>query len=228
MADSALVKASLEAPEEEDILTVHFQFNPTEYTMTANTSWKQTPAKGKKAPKSEYTGNLPMTLTMDVLFDDNWGPDHSDIGEGADFWAGTLQEMTLPTSASVGKKKPSAPELLFRWGSQVPFKCHLKTVTVKYLMFKEDGTPTRAMASLVLEEIEDEPPRQNPTSGGPGGNRAHVVGEGDSLASIAFREYDDAALWRGLADLNGIEDPMGLRIGQRLIVPPYEHVAARS
>ena len=64
------MKASLEAPEEADILTVHFQFNPTEYTLTANTSWKQTPAKGKKAPKSEYTGNLPMTLTMDVLFDE--------------------------------------------------------------------------------------------------------------------------------------------------------------
>jgi nucleoid-associated protein YgaU len=228
LADSALVKASLEAPSEENIDTVHFQFNPTEYTLTANTSWKQTPAKGKKAPKSEYTGNLPMTLAFDVLFDDNWATAKPDVGLGAYDMVMQLQFMTLPTDASVGKSKPSAPELLFRWGSQLPFKCHLKTATVKYLMFKEDGTPTRAIASLVLEEIEDEPPRQNPTSGGPGGNRAHVVGEGDSLASIAFREYDDAALWRGLADLNGIEDPMGLRIGQRLIVPPYEHVAARS
>ena len=80
----------------------------------------------------------------------------------------------------------------------------------------------------MLERVLAETPKQNPTSGGPLGNRAHVVSDGDSLASIAYREYDDAALWRGLADLNGIDDPMALRIGQRLIVPPFEQVAARS
>jgi nucleoid-associated protein YgaU len=83
-------------------------------------------------------------------------------------------------------------------------------------------------AQIVLERVQAETPKQNPSSGGLSGNRAHVVSEGDSLHSIAFREYDDPALWRGLADLNGIDDPMRLRAGQRLIVPPFEQAAARS
>jgi nucleoid-associated protein YgaU len=106
--------------------------------------------------------------------------------------------------------------------------CHLKSVTIKLQEFDETGKTTRAVATISLEEVLADTPRQNPTSGGPAGNRAHVVAAGDSLASIAFREYDDAALWRGLADLNGIDDPMRLRIGQRLLVPPYADVAARS
>jgi nucleoid-associated protein YgaU len=119
--------------------------------------------------------------------------------------------------------------LRFEWGIlSPPFDVHLKSVTVKHQEFDETGKPTRATASIVLEEVSDPPKKQNPTSGGPAGNRAHVVSDGDSLASIAFREYDDPALWRGLADLNGIDDPMRLRLGQRLIVPPIADVAARS
>jgi nucleoid-associated protein YgaU len=226
--DSGLVKASLEYKNSEDvgILTeIPFGLKPTDYTISASTSWKQTPAKGKSAPKSEYTGSLPKTLTMDVLFVNNY------TGKTVAVWlvCQELLNMTRPTPASVDKNKPSSPVLLFRWGKLVPFMdCRLKSATIKYTMFDDQGEITMATASITLEEVESDLPGQNPTSGGVPGNRAHVVSEGDSLPAIAFREYDDAALWRGLADLNGIDDPMRLRIGQRLIVPPFEQVVARS
>jgi nucleoid-associated protein YgaU len=225
LTDAAPVRASLTYKDPGEGPEVSFTFNPTEYTVSATTSWKQTPAKGKGAPKSEYTGNLPKTLTMDVLFVENWQGRDTNV----ELALIDLMLMTEPSDTSVSKDKPSSPVLLFRWGKRVPFfDCHLKSATVKYQMFNEEGDVTRATATIVLEEILAETPKQNPTSGGPSGNRAHVVTEGDSLASIAFREYDNAALWRGLADLNGIDDPMGLRVGQRLIVPPYERAAARS
>jgi nucleoid-associated protein YgaU len=201
---SALVKAGLIPKDTGEAAGVWFMFNPTEYTITAQSSWKQTPAKGKTGPKSEFTGTLPQTLAMDVL-------------------------LTKPSDPSIAKGKPSPPVLLFQWGDSPQFyDCHLKSVSVKYTMFDAKGNPTRATASIVLERVLAETPKQNPTSGGPVGNRAHVVSDGDSLPSIAYREYDDAALWRGLADLNGIDDPMALRTGQRLIVPPFEQAAARS
>jgi nucleoid-associated protein YgaU len=226
VARTPLVRASLEYKDPGEGVNVKFSFNPTEYTITAASSWRQTPAKGKEGPTSEFTGTLPQTLSMDALFTN----DASGSG-GDDVVVSTfnLREMTKPSTASVSKEKPSAPVLLFKWGKNIEFyECHLKSVTIKYTLFDEKGDATRATASIVLERVQAETPKQNPTSGGPSGNRAHVVAEGDSLHSIAFREYDDPALWRGLADLNGIDDPMRLRTGQRLIVPPFEQAAARS
>jgi nucleoid-associated protein YgaU len=225
VADTAIVKASLEYIGDADGGPVDFGFNPTEYTLTASTSWKQTPSKGKGSPKSEYTGNLPETVTIDAFFISDWGGRHRDVFTELL----NLRMMTWPTDESVSKAKPSAPLLMFRWGKRILFSpCHLKSVTIRHTMFDETGEVTRATASITLEEVLEDVPGQNPTSGGLAGSRAHVVASGDSLASIAFREYDNAALWRGLADLNGIDDPMRLRTGQRLIVPPYEQVAARS
>ena len=59
--------------DEGEAVGVWFMFNPTEYTITAASSWKQTPAKGKDGPKSEFTGTLPQTLAMDILFVQDWG-----------------------------------------------------------------------------------------------------------------------------------------------------------
>jgi hypothetical protein len=217
-------KASLKATTGET-LPVRFSFNPTQLTETASASWKQTPAKGKGKPKSEFTGTMPGTMTLEALFVAEWGGATTDVE-----WEITnLLLLTEPTDESVGKGKPTPPTVNLWWGSvQTWGPAIVKNVSIKYTLFDDKGTCTRATASITLEELLDAPPGQNPTSGGVAGNRAHIVSDGDSLASIAYREYDNAALWRGLADLNGIDDPMRLRIGQRLIVPPYEIAAARS
>jgi nucleoid-associated protein YgaU len=217
-------KASLK-PLSGELLPVEFSFNPTQLTETASASWKQTPAKGKGKPKSEFTGTMPGTLTLDALFVAEWGGATTDV----ELQILNLTLLTAPTEDSVGKKKPAPPAVNFWWGSKQTWgPAVVKTVSIKYTLFDDTGKCTRATASISLEELLVPPPGQNPTSGGVPGNRAHIVSDGDSLASIAFREYDNAALWRGLADLNGIDDPTRLRIGQRLIVPPYELAAARS
>jgi nucleoid-associated protein YgaU len=46
-----------------------------------------------------------------------------------------------------------------------------------------------------------------------------VLAQGDSLASVAFGEFGDATLWRALARLNGIDDPMAIAPGTRILVP---------
>jgi nucleoid-associated protein YgaU len=217
-------KASIRAITDESLEAL-FSFNPTQRTETASASWKQTPAKGKGKPKSEFTGTMPGTLTLDALFVAEWGGATTDV----EWQIANLLQMTWPTDESVAKGKPTAPAVNF-WSGGIKTwgPCIVKSVSIKYTLFDDKGTCTRATASITLEELLVVPPGQNPSSGGVPGNRAHVVSDGDSLASIAYREYDNAALWRGLADLNGIDDPMRLRVGQRLMVPPYELAAARS
>ncbi|HEY1480387.1 MAG TPA: LysM peptidoglycan-binding domain-containing protein [Gaiellales bacterium] len=218
-------KATLRPHESPGAPLVEFSFNPTQYTQSASAGWKQTPAKGTAAPKTEFTGTLPETVSFDAFFVDRWAGTKIDVYDVCI----NLLSLSDPTEESIAKSKPVPPTLFLWWGSAPIFgPCVLKSASIKFTLFDAVGTPTRATASITLEEMLADISKQNPTSGGPPGNRAHVVSDGDSLASIAYREYDDAALWRGLAALNGIDDPMRLRVGQRLLVPPFEQAAAVS
>jgi nucleoid-associated protein YgaU len=49
---------------------------------------------------------------------------------------------------------------------------------------------------------------------------------GDTLAAVAFREYGDATLWRAIADANLIDDPLRVRPGTELLIPPAVEAAA--
>jgi nucleoid-associated protein YgaU len=42
---------------------------------------------------------------------------------------------------------------------------------------------------------------------------------GDTLSSIAGEEYNDPAMWRPIAEANGIDDPRSLTPGTVLAVP---------
>jgi nucleoid-associated protein YgaU len=76
-----------------------------------------------------------------------------------------------------------------------------------------------------MEEVPTEPKGQNPTSGALDSRRSHVVGDGDSLHSVAYTEYGDPTLWRSLAIYNGIDDPLRLRSGLRIFIPTAAEAA---
>lgn len=52
----------------------------------------------------------------------------------------------------------------------------------------------------------------------------HRVVAGDSLQSLAWREYGNAAAWRSIAEANGIDDPSRLPAGAELVLPAAEEV----
>ena len=80
----------------------------------------------------------------------------------------------------------------------------------------------RATLDVTFRQVEDEGlyPRQNPTSGGIAGHRTHILKEGETLDYLAAQEYGSAALWRYIADVNGIDDPLRLKPGHVLALPP--------
>ena len=52
--------------------------------------------------------------------------------------------------------------------------------------------------------------------------RKYTVRRGDSLSSIARKKLGSAALWRELAELNGIPDPSMIEVGRVLVLPDEE------
>jgi len=134
----------------------------------------------------------------------------------------TLFEWTKPTRPSVDQGTPRPPVLRFEWGTSTvlaDFRGFLKSVQAKYVLFQPDGTPIRASCNLSLEEVPEEPAGQNPTSGALESRRTRLISDGDSLASVAFREYGDPNLWRGIAAFNAIDDPLRVVPGTRVLVP---------
>ncbi|MEO9326038.1 peptidase M23 [Nocardioides sp. C4-1] len=204
------------------LFQLDFQFNPKEIALAKQASWKREPAKGNKsAPPPQFTGSQPSKLTLEMFFDASAKHDTSVVKT-----VEKLFSLTTPTQSSMTSKKASPPWVVFRWGSLTGFLAYVSQVSAKYTMFTADGLPIRAACQVTLEELAGDAPKQNPTSGGLVPHRVHQVVEGDSLPAIAYREYGQPALWRAVADLNRIDDPMRMRPGDRLMLPALEELEA--
>jgi nucleoid-associated protein YgaU len=196
---------------------VTFAYNPKEFSYTKGAQWQRKPAKGAKtAATPEFQGSNPASLTVEVFLDGYEA--NQDISADIE----TLNSCCRPLDDSVSAKKPSPPWVIFGWGSQVHLTAIVKTVAVKITLFASDGTPLRATCTLTMEEVVPDSFRQNPTSGGLKTVRSHLMVAGDTLAAVAYREYGKADWWRPLAEANGIDDPMRVPAGTRVLVPDID------
>lgn len=197
---------------------IPFMFNPEKYTIAKSSKWSP-PKNDKKlsAALSEYTGSESANVDLEMLIDNT---DDATASPKVTDVVDRLLSLVKPTDETVRSNKPSPPWVVFMWGSRVGLVGVAEKVSATYELFASDGTPTRARCTVTLKEMPtNPPPKQNPTSGTLAPERSHHVVAGDTLASIAFREYGDAALWRPLADANGIDDPMRLPPGTHVLLP---------
>lgn len=186
---------------------------PVDNNPQAEGSTQETPTETTatyKVPDQKYKHPKPRSMSFDVIFDGDPFLIQLEMQ--------TLWSWTRPNKTVGGQW--SAPYLRMVWGPSVYFKCYLDSVTATYEMFNGLGQPTRIKASLTLKELHDIFPGTNPTSGGVGGERTHVMLAGDSLHSVAHDHYGRPELWRALADFNDIDDPMRVPVGTVVAVPP--------
>jgi phage protein U len=194
--------------------TLFFDFNPKELQVTKKANWKSNPTKGKKAPPPEYNGPEAASMTLEMFVDAS-EKEGGDVSKLVD----QLVEACTPTSSSSQNQKPKPPGVKFGWGTKIYLEGYIESVSAKYTLFRQGGTPIRAVCTITLKEFPKDANKQNPTSGSLTNYRSTQVVEGDSLAGIAYREYGDPTLWRALAEANQIDDPMRLPPGTRLLVP---------
>jgi nucleoid-associated protein YgaU len=137
-----------------------------------------------------------------------------------------LASCVQPTEKSVQSGTPFPPILRFSWGAHNEFTGVMTTLNAKYTMFKSNGEPTRAVCQISLTEFKQGSVKQNPTSGGRRARRSHEVVLGDTLMSVAFEEYGTPTWWRALAIENRIDNPLRLRTGTVLLIPPADEAKA--
>jgi hypothetical protein len=204
--------------------SIPFQFNPKELTIAKSAKWERKPQKNSKtAGPPEFSGSDPCKLTLEMFFDAT-----TKNAGGVVAAVESLFTCLVPTGETIGKKKAMPPLVIFHWGRTTSFPGFLTGVSAKYTLFAPDGTPIRAACSVTMEEMPPGTPKQNPTSGAIAAHRGHTVIAGDSLASLAYGEYGDATMWRALAAFNGIDDPLRIREGTALLLPPPEELLSSA
>ncbi len=225
---SALEKAMLVVVDGvSDKMFLRFGYNPEQYSIEKSAQWDRPQATGAEStPPPQYVSTGPATVSMEIFFDafEELAGDVSDD-------VGTLFGWTTPTSISRETGKPCPPLLGFQWGARSAlsgFRGFLRSVSVRYTLFRVDGTPIRATCNISLEEVPFGRPFQNPTSRSRPGMRMHVVIEGESLHSVAWTEYRQASYWRAIADFNGIDDPLRVAPGTTLLLPAPRDAAELS
>lgn len=213
----ALVKASLRNLDTN--ANVECMFNPTDYTFSKSITWAQSSDRGANVPLLEFTGGEPATLSLKLFFDTN------NTGEDVrTTYTNKLWDLAMVNPQKIDPKtnKGRPPNCMFQWGSAWSFQCVVTSINTNFTMFLENGTPTRATVDLSLKQATDPGrfPAQNPTSGGLAGYKRRVVQQSETLDYIASQEYGNSSFWRQIAEANGIDDPIRVRAGTVLTLPP--------
>jgi hypothetical protein len=193
-----------------------FHYNPESLQVVKTAEWSKPKLHGhRKFAEPQFLGAKGRTLTLTIVLDAVDAP-RNDVRAAVD----QLVAWTTATDESWQQYKTQPSLLRLHWGGYQYFPGFLSKVDTTYTLFSAEGKPVRAKVLLVMEEVPEVLAAQNPTSGGVPDRRAVVMGGGDSLASLARREYGDPNLWRALAVANGIDDPMRVPAGAQLVVPP--------
>jgi nucleoid-associated protein YgaU len=186
-------------------------FNPAQITITKRANWRLAPTAERDVPRSQFTHGDPATLTTDLFFDT--------YELGLD-----VRLLTAPISYLTTVEKHGSlhrpPICRLVWGIGIVFQGVLQSLTQQFTLFLATGTPVQATLSCSFREWRsdaEEALRLKKESVDVAKTR--VVQRGDTLSAIAAVEYNNPALWRPIAEANGIDDPRHLTPGQVLIVP---------
>jgi len=193
-------------------------FNPKELTFSKSNTWNPKKTPKENTPELEFGGGGSASLKLQLYFDT--------YAEGEDVRQKYLNQIYKwvrvdPKLKEKKTDKGRPPEVRFDWAGKVIFDGVISSLSERFTLFLPNGTPVRAVVDLTLTESRDGKffPKQNPTSGGVGGDRVWVVREGDTLPWIAYTEYNDATEWRVIADANGLTQVRHLVPGTVLVIP---------
>lgn len=198
---------------------VSFHFNPEAVRVTKTLKPKEQRQAGQDAPALQFNGGDSLKIEFgEILFDT--------FEDRASVYAAHVSKLEKLIHVNEHLHRP--PRVHFVWGQGFGSEdgkvntgiWHITALDVNYIMFLPNGVPVRAKCKLTLTEVPDEATPAKSAKGSPDTAHVHLVQRGDTLQAIAYREYDDAGEWRRIAAANGIDDPLALHPGSRLLIPP--------
>jgi hypothetical protein len=224
----------------EDSYTV--QVNPSSYSLNRLLNYSYHRGQGFSSSEAVYNDSPPVHLEFEFLFDGTGVvPKPSTLGDiplvGAIASALSPDEPfvvmdeikkfdALVYDYSSEIHRPRA--LLLVWGS-LAFPCVLTSVDYRYTLFKEDGTPLRAVAKCSFcESVPRAEGERRDDAKSPDLTHLRDVKDGDTLPLLAYDIYGDGQFYLEVARVNKLVNFRRLRSATRLSFPPLDKKGAAS
>lgn len=212
------------------------QVNPSTYTLNHLLNYSHHRGQGASGSQAVYSDSPPVTLQFEFLFDGTGVvPAPSELGDIP--LVGAIASALSPAEPFVVMdeiKKFNAlaynyvgeqhrpRQLLLTWGKLV-FSCVLSSVAYRFPLFKQDGTPLRAVATCTFcESVPDALRVRKENASSPDLTHLRDVREGDTLPLLAHAIYGDPALYIEVARANKLVNFRRLRSASRLAFPPLD------
>jgi nucleoid-associated protein YgaU len=189
-------------------------FNPNLLTLTRTVKWESQNAANHDNPAMQFTGADPTSIVIDLLFDTYDTPKMK-----KDSVRHYTEQLLNLTTVDSDKHRP--PICRLQWGENpVFFQGVLQQLDTSYTLFLESGLPVRATCRCSFKQWigNDADLRQQDLMSSDVA-KMWVVKRGQRLTHIAALEYGDPRQWRIIAEANGIDDPLDLAPGSRLLLP---------
>ncbi|WP_456401950.1 CIS tube protein [Hydrogenimonas sp.] len=190
---------------------VPLQFNPSNYTVEESNEFGEKKLMGLKGVIHQFTGSKHADLTLELLFD------ATDDGEDV-----RKRIEPLLRLGAIDRELHAPPPCRFVWGP-FGFDGIVSQIKREFTYFYHDGTPGRVKLTVTLKPYR--PPEEVKAAldlHSSDISKERVLAEGDSIFLMAAREYNAPGEWRRIAEANGIDDPLALLPGTRLLLPPGE------
>jgi nucleoid-associated protein YgaU len=199
--------------------TIVAMFNPNKLTVNRSVQWQNQHAAKRDNPEMQFTGAEPATLIVDLLFDTYDTPEPESAKQSVKkVYTDKLLHLTTVEKHGA-KHRP--PVCRLQWGSQgIFFQGVLQQLEISFTMFTAAGVPVRATSKCTFKQwVANSADLKKQDLMSSDVAKVWVVKRGQSLATIASAEYGDPRAWRVIADANGIDNPLGLAPGTRLLLP---------
>lgn len=204
MALEKAVITNVDTSDEIEVL-----INPKEYVIEKKTPWSEINVFGMDSPPVQFTMGERKRLSMELYFDTS--EEKTDVRE----YTNKIEELML-----VNAQEHRPPILRFSWGS-LSFDCVLEDLVQRFTLFSSAGTPLRAICKVVFKEYATAATQlSNTRRESADHTKRMALREGETLSSIAAREYNNCSKWRVIADANNIDDPENVSAGTIVELPP--------
>lgn len=218
--------------------------NPGSYRINYALNYNRPQPAGTSSAPAQYVSSDPISFDFELLFDGTGvipkqpstnplegvpvagaiaGGIAGIIGGGDDpndITKQILKFNNIVYEYSGEQHRPRQVQVV--WGKLVFFGV-LKSLSYQFKLFKPDGTPLRATATVSFENFRNDFLREviaQPSS--PDLTHLRMVKDGDTLPLMCDRIYGDSSLYLQVASANKLLNFRALSVGQQLFFPPVD------
>ena len=203
--------------------------NPDEFTVNYSTNIDHTSAPGQTGTAGNFISSAPMELSLKFFID---GTNAAGPLKNADSATATVAEKIVEFYEACGynpnRHRPRYVEIfwgelhLLRFNPEIFHGC-LKSVSINYKLFNQNGTPLRAIIQATyVEAIAAQKRDSAAKASSPDLTHIRTVQEGDTLPAMTQKIYGDFRYYLEVARVNGLQDFRNLKEGTSLFFPPLD------